>query len=66
MMASKQNDYIFYGDSQATLSDMSLLMLLRRMVGTTLHQAFAHVPDWVAEQPTAHRQSLRWHLHIVW
>ena len=52
MMASKQNDYIFYGDRRATLSNMSLLMLLRRMGRNdiTTHGFRSTFRDWVAEQ----------------
>jgi integrase len=52
MMASKQNDYIFYGDRRATLSNMSLLMLLRRMGRNdiTSHGFRSTFRDWVAEQ----------------
>jgi integrase len=52
MMASKQNDYIFYGDRRATLSNMSLLMLLRRMGRNdiTTHGFRSTFRDWVEEQ----------------
>jgi len=52
MMASKQNDYVFYGDRRATLSNMSLLMLLRRMGRNdiTTHGFRSTFRDWVAEQ----------------
>jgi integrase len=52
MMASKQNDYVFYGDRRATLSNMSLLMLLRRMgrEDITTHGFRSTFRDWVAEQ----------------
>jgi integrase len=51
MMASKQNDYIFYGDRRATLSNMSLLMLLRRMGcnAITTHGFRSTFRTWVAE-----------------
>ena len=52
MMANKQNDYIFCGDSRATLSNMSLLMLLRRMGhdDITTHGFRSTFRDWVEEQ----------------
>jgi integrase len=52
MIARKQNDYIFYGDSRATLSNMSLLMLLRRMGRNdiTTHGFRSTFRDWVEEQ----------------
>jgi integrase len=52
MMASKQNDYVFYGDRRETLSDMSLLMLLRRMGrdDITTHGFRSTFRDWVAEE----------------
>jgi integrase len=52
MMASKQSDYIFYGDRRATLSNMSLLMLLRRMGRNdiTTHGFRSTFRDWVEEQ----------------
>jgi integrase len=51
MMASKHNDYIFYGDRQATLSNMSLLMLLRRMGcdAITTHGFRSTFRTWAAE-----------------
>ena len=52
MMASKQNDYIFYGDRRAILSNMSLLMLLRRMGrnDATTHGFRSTFRVWVEEQ----------------
>ena len=52
MMASKQNDYVFHGDRRATLSNMSLLMLLRRMGRNdiTTHGFRSTFRDWVEEQ----------------
>jgi len=52
MMTTKQNDYIFYGDRRATLSNMSLLMLLRRMGRNdiTTHGFRSSFRDWTAEQ----------------
>ncbi len=52
METSKQNDHIFYGDQRATLSNMSLLMLLRRMGRNdiTSHGFRSTFRDWVAEQ----------------
>jgi integrase len=52
MMTTKQNDHIFYGDRRATLSDMSLLMLLRRMGRNdiTTHGFRSTFRDWVEEQ----------------
>ena len=52
MKASKKNDYIFYGDRRAALSNMSLLMLLRRMGRNdiTIHGFRSTFRDWVAEQ----------------
>jgi integrase len=51
MMARKQNDYIFHGDRRTRLSNMSLLMLLRRMGRTdTTHGFRSTFRDWVAEQ----------------
>lgn len=52
MMASKQNDYIFYGDRRAILSNMSLLMLLRRMGrnDVTTHGFRSTFRVWVEEQ----------------
>jgi integrase len=51
MKASKQNDYIFYGDRRATLSNMSLLMLLRRMDrnNITTHGFRSTFRTWTAE-----------------
>jgi integrase len=52
METSKKNDHIFYGDRRATLSNMSLLMLLRRMGRNdiTAHGFRSTFRDWVAEQ----------------
>jgi integrase len=52
MMTTQQNDYIFYGDRRATLSNMSLLMLLRRMGRNdiTTHGFRSSFRDWTAEQ----------------
>jgi integrase len=52
MMASRQNDYVFYGDRRDTLSNMSLLMLLRRMgrFNITTHGFRSTFRDWVEEQ----------------
>jgi integrase len=52
MMTAKQNGYIFYGDRRAALSNMSLLMLLRRMgrKDVTTHGFRSTFRDWVAEQ----------------
>lgn len=52
MMTAKQSDYIFYGDRRATLSNMSLLMLLRRMGRNdiTTHGFRSSFRDWTAEQ----------------
>jgi integrase len=52
METSKQNDHIFYGDRRPTLSNMSLLMLLRRMGRNdiTSHGFRSTFRDWVAEQ----------------
>jgi integrase len=52
MMTTKQNDYIFHGDRRATLSNMSLLMLLRRMRRNdiTTHGFRSSFRDWTAEQ----------------
>jgi integrase len=52
MMASKQNEYVFYGHRRDTLSNMSLLMLLRRMGrrDITTHGFRSTFRDWVAEQ----------------
>jgi integrase len=55
MLTSKQNDHIFYGDRRATLSNMSLLMLLRRMGRNdiTTHGFRSTFRDWVEEQTDA-------------
>jgi integrase len=52
MMTSKQNEHIFHGDRRETLSNMSLLMLLRRMgrKDITTHGFRSTFRDWVAEQ----------------
>ncbi|CEG09780.1 Putative prophage CPS-53 integrase [Afipia felis] len=52
MKTSKKSDYIFYGDRRSTLSNMSLLMLLRRMGRNdiTIHGFRSTFRDWVAEQ----------------
>ncbi|WP_084518871.1 site-specific integrase [Bradyrhizobium sp. th.b2] len=52
MMAKKQNDHVFYGDRRAALSNMSLLMLLRRMgrKDVTAHGFRSTFRDWVEEQ----------------
>ena len=52
MMGLKQTDYIFYGDRRETLSNMSLLMLLRRMGRNdiTTHGFRSTFRDWVEEQ----------------
>jgi integrase len=50
MVASKQNDYIFYGDRRAALSNMSLLMLLRRIGrNVTTHGFRSTFRTWAAE-----------------
>jgi integrase len=52
MMTAKQNEHIFHGDRRSTLSNMSLLMLLRRMDRNdiTTHGFRSTFRDWVAEQ----------------
>jgi integrase len=52
MIDSKQNEYIFHGDHRASLSNMSLLMLLRRMGrhDVTAHGFRSSFRDWVEEQ----------------
>jgi integrase len=52
MMSSKQNDYIFCSDRRETLSNMSLLMLLRRIGRNdiTTHGFRSTFRDWVEEQ----------------
>ena len=52
MMTKRQNDYVFYGDRRAALSNMSLLMLLRRMdrKDITAHGFRSTFRDWVEEQ----------------
>jgi len=52
MIASKHNEYIFHGDHRASLSNMSLLMLLRRMGrrDVTAHGFRSSFRDWVEEQ----------------
>jgi integrase len=52
MMTSKKNEHVFHGDRRATLSNMSLLMLLRRMgrKDITTHGFRSTFRDWVAEQ----------------
>jgi integrase len=69
MMAAKQNDHIFYGDRRAILSNMSLLMLLRRMgaaVTTLPPMAFAALSGigW-RNKRIVHRRSRRWRSHII-
>jgi integrase len=51
MMSAKKNDHVFYGDRRAALSNMSLLMLLRRMGRTdiTTHGFRSTFRTWAAE-----------------
>ena len=52
MLGLRQNDHIFPGDHQAMLSNMALLMLLRRMGynALTVHGFRSTFRDWAAEQ----------------
>jgi integrase len=52
MMVTKQKDHIFYGDRRPVLSNMALLMLLRRMGRNdiTAHGFRSTFRDWVEEQ----------------
>jgi integrase len=52
MLTTKQNDHVFCGDRRTALSNMSLLMLLRRMGRTdvTAHGFRSSFRDWVEEQ----------------
>jgi integrase len=52
MMTSKRSDHVFCGDRRETLSNMSLLMLLRRMGRNdiTTHGFRSTFRDWVEEQ----------------
>jgi integrase len=57
MMTKKQNEYIFSGDRRAALSNMSFLMLLRRMGrrDITAHGFRSSFRDWVEEKTDAPR-----------
>lgn len=57
VMAEKQNDHVFHGDRRATLSNMALLMLLRRMGrrDITAHGFRSSFRDWVEEQTDTSR-----------
>jgi integrase len=52
MSTTRQNDYVFPGDRRDALSNMALLMLLRRMNRTdiTAHGFRSTFRDWVEEQ----------------
>ena len=52
MRATRQNDYVFPGDRRDALSNMALLMLLRRMgrADITAHGFRSTFRDWVEEQ----------------
>ncbi len=52
MSTVRQNDYVFPGDRRESLSNMALLMLLRRMGRTdiTVHGFRSTFRDWVEEQ----------------
>jgi integrase len=52
MRANRQNEYVFPGERRDTLSNMALLMLLRRMGRTeiTAHGFRSTFRDWVEEQ----------------
>ncbi|MBR1065237.1 site-specific integrase [Bradyrhizobium liaoningense] len=58
MMCTKQNSYVFYGDRRAALSNMSLLMLLRRMGRNdiTTHGFRSTFRTWAAEQTSFPRE----------
>jgi integrase len=51
MEICRQADFVFPGDRRATLSDMSMLMLLRRMdrADLTAHGFRSSFRDWAAE-----------------
>jgi integrase len=51
MITKRQNDYVFHGDRRAALSNMSLLMLLRRMGrrDITAHGFRSTFRTWAAE-----------------
>jgi integrase len=50
MMTTRQNKHVFYGDSRAALSNMSLLMLLRRIGrNVTTHGFRSTFRTWAAE-----------------
>jgi integrase len=53
----RENEYLFPGQRRATLSNMSLLMLLRRMVraNITAHGFRSTFRDWVEEQTNTPR-----------
>jgi integrase len=52
MLSIRQNDHVFPGDRTAALSNMALLMLLRRMGygSLTVHGFRSTFRDWAAEQ----------------
>jgi integrase len=52
MLKVRENDYVFPGDRRATLSNMALLMLLRRMGrdDLTAHGFRSTFRDWAAER----------------
>jgi integrase len=51
MRAIQQNDYIFPGERGSKLSNMALLMLLRRMkVDVTAHGFRSSFRDWAGEE----------------
>jgi integrase len=58
MMTTKQNNYVFYGDHRAALSNMSLLMLLRRMGRSdiTTHGFRSTFRTWAAERTSFPRE----------
>jgi integrase len=58
MMTTKQNNYVFCGDRRAALSNMSLLMLLRRMGRNdiTTHGFRSTFRTWAAERTSFPRE----------
>jgi integrase len=52
MLTVRQNDYVFLGEQRATLSDVALLMVLRRMGrgDLTVHGFRSTFRDWAAER----------------